>query len=291
MQTGQQIAMMRTIQLAIFLLASLTLGVAMTQADDTNKARDARVAAIEGMEQGLLAEAITQGKKKVDFQYRLFVPEGADAGRPLPLVVFLHGRGRIGTDNVGPMELAWPFVKDDAQAKHPCFVVAPQVPPGGSWGALRDERPKVMHSSEPYPMRDEMAAMLKLVDELVATRPIDANRVYLVGQSMGGYGAWDALMRRPGLWAAAVPVCGGGMPKLAAAFKDVPVWAWHGDADKVVPVDESRKMISAMKAAGGEPRYTEIPSGGHNAGATAFSDPELFDWLFSQTKASAPDQK
>ncbi len=265
---------------------ALLLATNMSRADEEATGREQRIKAIKAMEAGALPEAITQGRKKLDFHYRLFVPETASIEGPLPLVVFLHGKGRRGTDNIGPMELAWAFVKPSAQRVNPCFVLAGQVPPGGNWVATKEQRSKMSEEGVAFPVTDEMTALLKVVDQVIEERPIDPARVYVVGQSMGGYGTWDALYHKPDSWAAAVPVCGGGMPHAAATFKDVPIWAWHGDNDRTVPVSETREMIEALKAAGGSPRYTEIHGGGHGAWNHAFSDAELFKWLFNQKKSS-----
>ena len=101
---------------------------------------------------------------------------------------------------------------------------------------------------------------------------------------MGGYGTWNVLAKRPELFAAAAPICGGGKPAAVSKFKEVPIWAFHGADDKTVPVEQSREMIDALKAAGATPKYTEYPGVGHNSWAQTYADPAFYEWLFAQRK-------
>ena len=121
------------------------------------------------------------------------------------------------------------------------------------------------------------------VEDVVKEFPIDKNRMYLTGISMGGYGSWDLAVRQPDRWAAVVPICGGGNPEKASKVVRVPVWAVHGDADPAVPVEESRKMIAAIKAAGGDPKYTEYPGVAHDSWTQTYADPTgVVAWMFEQ---------
>lgn len=144
------------------------------------------------------------------------------------------------------------------------------------WGGKTHAMPK-----EPStPMRLAMAAL----DKVRAEFSIDPSRIYLTGLSMGGYGTWDLLARRPGMFAAAVPVCGGADETTAPLIRDLPIWCFHGGADKVVPTQRSRNMIEALKKAGGTPKYTEYPGVGHNSWDKAYSDAEMIGWMFGQRK-------
>src|SRR5207237_1176997 len=129
-----------------------------------------------------------------------------------------------------------------------------------------------------------LAAALKAVDALQKEFPIDERRIYITGLSMGGYGTWDALAKRPELFAAAAPICGGGDTSSISKFKDVPIWAFHGADDKTVPVEETRQMIAALKAAGAQPKYTEYAGVGHNSWSQTYADPAFYEWLFAQRK-------
>ena len=129
-----------------------------------------------------------------------------------------------------------------------------------------------------------LARTMFLIDSLVKNLNIDKNRIYITGLSMGGFGVWDAISRWPDKFAAAVPVCGGGDTAKAAMIKDIPIWTFHGDKDNLVMTSRSRDMIAAIKKAGGNPKYTEYTATGHNAWDKAYSEKDMYLWLFSQTK-------
>jgi predicted peptidase len=113
---------------------------------------------------------------------------------------------------------------------------------------------------------------------------IDPQRIYLTGLSMGGYGTWDLLARKPDLFAAGVPVCGGGGESTAGKIAKIPILVFHGDLDNTVPVSRSRTLVEALKKAGGHPKYTEYAGVGHNSWDKAYADPKLMNWLFQQKK-------
>ncbi|HYE20420.1 MAG TPA: prolyl oligopeptidase family serine peptidase [Tepidisphaeraceae bacterium] len=144
------------------------------------------------------------------------------------------------------------------------------------WGARTHTMPK-----EPStPMRLALAAL----DQVRKEFSTDEKRVYITGLSMGGYGTWDAIARRPDFFAAAVPICGGADEKTAEAIKGVPIWVFHGGADKVVPTERSRNMVEALKKAGGEVKYTEYPGVGHDSWSKTYADPEVWRWMFGQVR-------
>jgi predicted peptidase len=113
---------------------------------------------------------------------------------------------------------------------------------------------------------------------------IDGRRIYITGLSMGGYGTWDLMARKPELFAAAVPICGGGDEATAEKIKNIPVWVFHGAKDGAVKVERSRRMVEALKKAGGKPIYTEYPEVGHDSWNPAYKDAKMFAWLFAQKK-------
>jgi predicted peptidase len=108
--------------------------------------------------------------------------------------------------------------------------------------------------------------------------------VYLTGISMGGYGSWDLAARMPEWFAAVIPICGGGDETTAPKLKGLPIWCFHGAADKAVPVERSRTMVEAVKAAGGTVQYTEYEGVGHDSWSPAYRDPATLDWLFRQRR-------
>ena len=211
--------------------------------------------------------------------YRLFIPPSYDQKNKYPLVLWLHGAGSVGKDN--KMQISeWSipgthtWTKPENQAKNPVFVVAPQCPSSETcWD-----------DPDADALGKELLLVLDILDSLQQEFGIDSQRLYVAGQSMGGFGTWSLIAKRPNIFAAAIPLCGGGKPALAARAAKIPIWAFHGDKDDDVPVTETRNMIAAVKKAGGNPRYTEYKGMGHEIWDRAFKEPGLVDWLFAQHK-------
>jgi predicted peptidase len=132
--------------------------------------------------------------------------------------------------------------------------------------------------------RAMLPAALEAMDELVEKHPIDLDRIYVTGQSMGGAGTFGAISSRPDTFAAAIPVAGGWDPKDADKIKHIAIWAFHGDKDKTVPTDYSRVMVEAIRNAGGSPKYTEYEGVRHNSWSKAYASPETWNWLFMQKR-------
>lgn len=217
--------------------------------------------------------------------YRLLRPKDYDANQRYPLVMFFHGAGERGNDNVKQLVHGMnDFASDDVMAKYPCFVVAPQCPNGVQW--VDTPWTADAHTMPDTPT-EPLRLSLELITSLQAEFSIDENRLYVTGLSMGGFGVWDAVQRHPNRFAAAVPVCSGGDPSFAEQLAPLAVWVFHGDADTTVKPKRSRDMIAALKAAGGSPKYTEYPGVGHNSWAATYADREMYAWLFAQ-KRSAP---
>jgi predicted peptidase len=214
--------------------------------------------------------------------YRLLRPAMIADGKKYPLVIFLHGAGERGTDNEKQLIHGVPqFATKANREKYPCFLIAPQCPEGKrwievDWSAERHTQPK-----DPGEVGRRM---LGLIEKAINELPVDPKRVYLTGLSMGGYGAWDLLARRPNLFAAAAIVCGGADEATAERIKDIPQWAFHGAKDTAVKPERSRNMVAALRKAGGTPKYTEYPDVGHDSWNRAYRDPELHEWLFAQKK-------
>lgn len=213
--------------------------------------------------------------------YRLLKPENYDAAQKYPLVLFLHGAGERGTDNAAQLKHgAQVFVKPEVREKFPCFVIAPQCPLQKKWVDIdwTSDTPKQPEINE------TMKLALGVLDALQKEFSIDADRLYVTGLSMGGYGTWDFITRFPEKWAAAAPVCGGGEGTTASRAKALPIWAFHGLEDKTVKPARSREMIDAVVAAGGKPLFSEYPYLGHDSWTTAYGEPELLPWLFAQKR-------
>lgn len=257
---------MTRILLAVLLF--ITVG-SMTQADDVLDRYEERE--YDGGPRGVL-------------KYRLLRPKDYDESKVYPLVLFLHGAGERGDDNKKQLVHGMrDFASDEVMQKHPAIVIAPQCPNDKRWV-------EVDWASDSHQMPDQPSEPLKLaldlIDSLQAEFPIDVDRIYLTGLSMGGYGVWDALQRRPITFAAAIPICGGGDPSLSASINHVPIWCFHGAADNVVKPARSRQMIDALKASDGKPKYTEYDGVGHNSWAQTYANREVIDWLFAQKRGA-----
>lgn len=219
-----------------------------------------------------------------NLSYRLYTPPGAGTDGRLPAVLLLHGAGERGGDNTAQLAHGAGRILEYLQSTGTAaYVIAPQCPAGMQWVNTPWDAPD--HVMPEYPSLP-MKLVLEFLAAILQERPIDPDRVYVTGLSMGGYGAWDALQRQPERFAAGVMVCGGGDRRLAARLNDIPLRVYHGAADNVVPVGRSRAMAAAVQAAGGRITYTEYPEVGHNAWEKAYADPDLYPWLFAQTRST-----
>jgi predicted peptidase len=206
-------------------------------------------------------------------RYLLFKPKESTAETNYPLVLSLHGGGpRHKFEHLlEPYAPGFAYglgrlVSDDTQTNHPCFVVAP-------W------------SNERGWDDENLRLVLGIIASLQKQFRIDTNRIYVTGQSMGGWGTWSLITKRPDLFAAAVPICGGGEPADAPYAKDIPIWAFHGSADGVVPVGYTRNMIAALQRMKAQPTYWEYKDGTHaDTAERAYCEPELIEWMFVQQK-------
>lgn len=217
-----------------------------------------------------------------ELPYRLLMPASYDPDKKYPLVLFFHGAGERGSDNKKQLVHGMAeFASDKIMADYQCFVVAPQCPDNQQWVDTPWSADSHTLPEMPAPA---LRQSLELVASLSKVLSIDADRIYVTGLSMGGFGAWDAICRRPELFAAAAPVCGGGDTGQAKRIAKVPVWAFHGELDTAVKTKRSRDMIAALKEAGGSPKYTEYKGVGHDSWSATYKDPEFYKWLFAQKR-------
>lgn len=217
------------------------------------------------------------------FLYRYHEPKKPEPGRKYPLVVLFHGAGERGCDNWSQLVHGASEILNYAErAGEEIFFVAGQVPPGQRWVEHPWNARRYTMDEQPAP---QLRLALSLIDKLIAEKPIDVSRVYVTGISMGGYGAWEAVQRRPELFAAAIPICGGGDTAQASRLKDLPIWCFHGGRDTVVPVCRTRDMVAAIRAAGGSKvQYREYPGVGHNCWNATYRDDSVLKWFFSQRR-------
>ncbi|MGN1450972.1 MAG: prolyl oligopeptidase family serine peptidase [Eubacteriales bacterium] len=198
------------------------------------------------------------------FKYMLYLPDNRNPGEKLPLVLFLHGAGERG-DDVSVVSVHGPF-KRIREGWAPEFIgVAPQCPAGSHWN-------------------DNTEKLMPFLRRLISEHNADESRIYITGLSMGGFGTWAMMARWPEVFAAAVPICGGGMPWTAGEFSSVPVWAFHGSDDDIVDVRYSRDMVDAVNREGGNARLTEYSGVSHDCWTKTYESEEMWTWLLSQKK-------
>lgn len=233
----------------------------------------------------MLAGKFSRPQLGADVHYRLFVPKSYDASRRYPLIVFLHGAGSHGTDNLQQLSSPVEALVGRAQAVEPAFVLAPQDPKGDKWVTGSLHAPFRNYRQAERPQSDAAKLVLAGIEELTTRYAIDPDRIYLTGASAGGTGTWDLVTRGGvGRFAAAVPVTGACDPTRAAVIAALPIWAFHGALDPTAPVDNTREMVAALRAVGSPVRYTEYADVAHESWDRAYAEPELFPWLFSQRR-------
>jgi predicted peptidase len=233
-------------------------------------------------ETGFLNRSLTIGAEA--YRYQVFLPAAYTPARPWPVILFLHGAGERGTDGLLQTEVGIGSAIRRFADRFPAIVVLPQARPEQRWAG------------------GDAEMALKVLERTEAEFAADKSRVYLTGLSMGGAGTWYLAYRHPDRFAALVAICARVRPSatttdpivpadagepfaaLAQKIKHLPIWIFHGDADATVPVEESRGIAAALKAAGGSPRYTELPGVGHNSWDAAYRSPELIDWLLAQRR-------
>src|SRR3954447_9793872 len=213
--------------------------------------------------------------------YRLFRPQAAGTH---PLVMYLHGSGGLGDDNEKQLGLGNVFgshvwALPEQQKRVPCYVLVPQTDRG--W--IRYDFSKQPAQEVPG-LGDGARAALEIVDRLRREFAIDERRIYITGQSLGGGGVWNVIAHRPEFFAAAAICCGSSSMADGTEALGTPLWNFHGDADKTVPVSVSRARMAARQKAGGRPLHTEYAGVDHNCWELAYTEPELPKWLFAQRR-------
>ena len=218
--------------------------------------------------------------------YRLFRPEAA--GGKLPLVVYLHGSGGLGDDNLKQLAFGNVFgtrvwLLPENQRRFPCYVLAPQTDRG--W-ARYDLSHKTEGPQKVLPGVGEGTHMaLDVIDAVRHKFAIDEGRIYVMGQSMGGAGVWNMIASRPEFFAAAVICCGSESSEVGSESIPTPLWDFQGGSDQTVPVSLARDRIATRRKAGGHPLYSEYAGVDHNVWEWAFTEPALPEWLFSHHRS------
>jgi len=218
------------------------------------------------------------------FDYRMSAPQFPVPDKLYPMIIFLHGSGECGTDNKRHIRLGLPhLMKSLMMLNQQAVILAPQCQRGNWW--VQKLAMQASYSASKKPTAS-MEVTMELCRNIMKSQPVDPDRIYITGLSLGGFGTWDAIQRWPDFFAAAVPICGGGDIKEVKQLKKLPVWIFHGDADKNVNVDCSRRMVEAMRNAGcRKVYYTEYPGVAHNCWDKAYGDQEMVTWLLDQRKS------
>lgn len=201
-----------------------------------------------------------------ELAYFLYLPvEYSKTKKPWPLLFFLHGAGERGSDLNLILKHGPPKLIESSSFREPFIVLAPQCPEDIWWP-------------------DKVEELKKLLDEILINYRVDKSRVYLTGLSMGGYGTWAFAKKYPDTFAAIAPICGGGKVKNMCLLKDMPVWAFHGAKDTVVPMKESEILISTLEQCGSKKiKYTIYPDATHNSWSKTYSNPDLYTWFLTYT--------
>jgi len=198
-----------------------------------------------------------------ELHYLLFLPSTyAVHPQRCPLMLFLHGAGERGDDLQLVKRHGVAKIVEE-QPAFPWLVVSPQCPPTAAWA--------------PEPL-------LALLDEIEQHYDVDPERLYVTGLSMGGFGTWAVALAAPDRFAAIAPICGGGDPARVGVLRHLPVWAFHGARDPIVPLQRTVEMVEALRQCGGNVRFTVYPEAGHDAWTATYANPELYAWFLTHTR-------
>ena len=202
-----------------------------------------------------------------NFSYTQYLPSGYNENEKYPLVFFLHGAGERGDDlDVACRHGFMKHVREDG-ADYPFIIVAPQCPYEKYWGCYTE-------------------SLIAFLDDICEKLPIDMERVYLTGLSMGGTGTWMLAMAAPERFAAIAPICGSGICWYGGALKDIPIMVYHGDCDEIVPIQNSIEMIKSVNQRGGNAQIKILYGVKHNAWDAAYAGDQLYTWLLSHKRQS-----
>ena len=207
--------------------------------------------------------------------YRLFVPTSHSVSETYPLIIYLHGQAGRGTDNVkqiskGNFHGSHTWIQPEMQKEYPAFVVAPQSKNG--WfvsGALKN-------------LSEDLQGVVELIDDLCNEFPIDERRLYVMGQSVGGFAVWSLVHHKSNLFAAAVPIAWGFHSRVTEAEEEIPIWTFSGEKDG--SVKGTRNLVESFRQKGWDIKYTEYPDKGHVIWHQVYSDPDLQEWIFKQKR-------
>lgn len=229
---------------------------------------------------------LIQGKDTLP--YRILLPEDFDAAISYPFILFLHGAGERGNDNEAQLTHgANLFLQDSIRKNFPAIIVFPQCPANSYWSNVKFENKdgkRIFSFQKKGDPTIAMKMVMDLIGVLKKDYKLDNDRYYVGGLSMGGMGTFELVRRNPKMFAAALPICGGGNTETARKLKRPSWWIFHGLKDDVVPPELSQSMAAALKQKGADVQLTLYPEANHNSWDAAFSEKNLMPWLFSHHK-------
>ncbi|MDA3939706.1 MAG: prolyl oligopeptidase family serine peptidase [Spirochaetia bacterium] len=234
---------------------------------------------------GAFEARVYENVKGEKLNYRIYLPDDHLEQSEIylyPLILFFHGSGNRGKDNLLPV-LGSPkdILEITKKLQIPVIIIVPQCPSNFQWSDIpRNAAISRMKAIPTLPMK----LSIDLLEDTIKNYPVDSDRIYTAGFSMGGYAVWEILQRMPDKFAAGIPVCGGGDENLTEFIKDIPIWAFHGENDTIVSPERSRNMINSLIRSGGAPIYTEYKNTGHNSWTKTFSNEDVILWLLDQSK-------
>jgi predicted peptidase len=206
---------------------------------------------------------------RVRLDYLLYLPPGFDddPGQRWPLILFLHGSGERG-DDIELVKLCG--IPHNLEQGHdlPFIVLSPQCPAESHWSF-------------------HLEALKDLLTAVAVRYRVDESRMYLTGMSMGGAGAWLLAAAFPERFAALAPICGRIVPLPLPRLKNLPIWAFHGDADEIVPVSDTQRTVDALKAISANVKLTIYPGVGHDSWTPTYNNPALYEWFLSHKRSES----
>lgn len=241
---------------------TITLALVMTVCAACSIASDSRYPdAVKGFQ---LKSIKLAGKET---NYSVYIPPTYDPAKPTPTIVYMHGAGECGTDGIKPTKLGIGVAVAKDPAAWPFIVVFPQMESQKSTWIAND------------------ALVMAILDKTRRELNVDGSRIYLTGASKGGNGTWAIAASHPDMFAAIAPVCGAAYDEyIATRCAKLPIWLFHGEKDKAVPVAKARKSIEWVQAAGGSVKASIYPDLGHNVWDKAYQENKLNEWLLEQRK-------
>ncbi len=213
--------------------------------------------------------------KTADIGYVVFLPKNYEKGKKYPLVTFLHGAGERGDGSEAMLERVFKHglaKYANEGAEYPFVLLCPQCPEDIVWNNV-------------------VFALKALIDSVASEYGADENRIYCTGASMGGFGTWEMGLTYPDFFAAIAPICGGGLSWRALALTKMPIRAFHGDADSIVPIEHSYLMVDSINKKGGNARLTVFHGVNHNSWDPAYLETRVLEWLLEQNKENWHDGK